>query len=72
MHTTHAVLHARCITLPNPKRGGLLNVKIKFKQENQTSICKNDNLGHRPHQKVQGGYSYKHPSHLDGNQTQAH
>jgi hypothetical protein len=57
---------------PYPKRGGLLNMKIKFKQENHTSIHKHDNLGHRPHHKVQRGYSYKHPGHLDGNQTHAH
>ncbi len=64
-------MHARHITLSNPKRGRLLNVKIKLKQENQTSIHKRDNLGHRPHQKVQGGYSYKHPGRLDGNRTHA-
>jgi hypothetical protein len=29
VHTANAVLHARHITMPNPKRGGLLNVKIK-------------------------------------------
>jgi len=28
VHTTHAVLHARHITLPNPKTGGLLNMKL--------------------------------------------
>jgi hypothetical protein len=33
-------------------------MKIKLKQENQTSTCKCDNLGRCPHQKAQGGYSY--------------
>jgi hypothetical protein len=28
VHTTHAVLHARHITLPDPKRGGLLNMNL--------------------------------------------
>jgi hypothetical protein len=60
------VLHARCITLPNPKRGGLLNVKIKLIKSNQTCIHKHDNLGHCPYQKAQGGYSYKPPCHLNG------
>jgi len=50
--TTHVVLHARCITLPNPNKGGLLNMKITLSQSNQICIHKHDNLGHRPHQRA--------------------
>jgi hypothetical protein len=31
-------MHARYITVPDPKRGGLLNMKIKLNQSN--SKCK--------------------------------
>jgi ribosomal protein S11 len=46
-------------------------MKIKLIQSNDTCIHKCDNLGHRLHQRAQGGYSFKYPGHLDGNQTHA-
>jgi hypothetical protein len=59
-------LHARHITLSNPKRGGLLNAKL-MKSIKSSLYCKHDNLGCHPYKRAQGGYSYKHPVHLDGN-----
>jgi hypothetical protein len=55
VHTTHV----GCMqgALHSLLKGGLLNVKIKLIQSNQTCIFKNDNLGHRHYQRVQGGYS---------------
>jgi hypothetical protein len=35
-------------------------MKIKLNQANQTCIHTCDDLGCRPHQRAQGGYSYKH------------
>jgi len=53
VHTTHAILHTRRITLPNPKRGGLLYVKlIKSINQIKTCVCKHDNLGRRPYLRV--------------------
>jgi hypothetical protein len=73
------VLHARWITLPNLKRGGLLIMKIKkqiqarkmiwkvfwtfFKRDFINMITWATTL----QQRVQGGHSYKHPGNLDGN-----
>jgi hypothetical protein len=43
----------------------------ELNQSNQTCIHKHDNQGCCPYQRVQGGYSNKHPGCLDGNQTHA-
>jgi len=76
--------HERHITLPNPKIGGLLNMKIKLIQASniiriffrtflfKCNIVSEITWATTLHQRVQGGHSYNHPGHLDGNQTHAH
>jgi len=80
VYTIHLVLHARGITLPVSKKGGLpmiikINGKIqvicnmirKFYALFKHNFVSVETWAAALQQRAQGGHFFKHPDHLDGN-----